>query len=201
MTNNFADYSSQAGGIEKLCEKHRFMIQSKIISDEDYNKIDSMPPALKIDEFKKIWNTEPKEDRYNLKLKSVFKYPFNMNENKNTNTNTDNNDNLEFKSAKDKRSTKKFPSENVLEEIITLRAKLDDVVKYSVYLTAERDTIVSQLDDAKNALSSYKTDKSGRLDSPGNNKKDRSKSSSGIEQLLMLFAVVIISYLVGLYVR
>ena len=176
------------------------MIQSKSILDEDYDNIERMQPAQRSDEFKKIWNTEPKEDRFNLKFKAVFTYPYPYaNENKNTIT-TDNNDKLEFKSTKERRNTKKVPSENVLEEIISLRSKLDEVVKYSVYLTAERDTIVSQLDDAKRELSSYKVDKSGRLEAPAN-KKDRSKGSSGIEQLSILLGVLVIFYLVGLYVK
>lgn len=185
----------QEGGVENL-EKHRFMIQSKVISDDDYYNMERMTVAQKSDEYQKIWNSEPKDDRFSIKFKAVFNYSETNDIKKSPNTN-----NYETnQTPKEKRNTKNVPSENVLEEIVNLRSKLDEVVVYSVYLTAERDTIVSQLEDAKRELSTYKNDK-GKNGIASGKKGDGEKKSTGIEQLAMLLIVAVISYLAGLYIR
>jgi hypothetical protein len=191
---------AQTGGIENL-EKHRFMIQAKVISDDDYNNMERMTASQKSDEYQKIWNSEPKDDRFSIKFKAVFNYS-NTNDIKSS-PNTNNYDaNNDAKSNKEKRNVKSPPSENVLEEIVNLRSKLDEVVVYSVYLTAERDTIVSQLEDAKRELSTYKNDKSKSSIGIASGKRgDGEKKSTGIEQLAMLLIVAVISYLAGLYIR
>jgi len=198
-SNRFLE-QAQAGGAESL-EKHRFMIQSKVISDDDYDNMERMTTAQKSDEYQKIWNSEPKDDRFNIKFKAVFNYP-DINDMKSSiNTNNFDDNNTDIKTTKDKRNLKNVPSENVLEEIVNLRTKLDEVVVYSVYLTAERDTIVSQLEDAKRELSNYKTDKQGKGVGVASKRGENEKKSSGLEQLVILFIVAVISYLAGLYIR
>lgn len=196
-SNRFLE-QAQSGGVENL-EKHRFMIQSKVITDEDFDSMERMTTAQKSDEYQKIWNSEPKDDRFNVKFKAVFNYP-DINDTKSNINNNNYEDNSEFKSTKEKRNLKNLPSENVLEEIVNLRSKLDEVVVYSVYLTAERDTIVSQLEDAKRELSTYKTEK-GKSGGALASKRGDEKKSSGFEQLIMLVVVAVISYLAGLYIR
>lgn len=84
-------------------------------------------------------------------------------------------------------------SDAIFSELQTLRKKYDAVVEYTVQLTAERDTIVSQLEDAKR---SKKTPLSPR-------KGDRIVEKKVVQgfSLLSLIVVALLSFVAGKYVK
>lgn len=60
---------------EKL-DKHRFLVQSKIIDEDTFQTISNLSHNLRADEYSKIWDSgNGKDDRKNQKLKVEFRYP------------------------------------------------------------------------------------------------------------------------------
>ena len=59
---------------EEKVDKHRFLVQSKIIEDSEYNRFIALPANQRADEISKLWDGS-KDDRRNVKLKVNFSYP------------------------------------------------------------------------------------------------------------------------------
>lgn len=70
--NRFLDQA--AVNAEEKLDKHRFLVQSKVVDDNEYSRVMALPVAQRGDEFSKLWETN-KDDRRNVKLKVDFKYP------------------------------------------------------------------------------------------------------------------------------
>lgn len=101
--------------------------------------------------------------------------------------------NVSDSSRSDIASAGNSSSEAIFSELQTLRKKYDAVVEYTVQLTAERDTIVSQLEDAKR---SKKTPLSPRK---GERVMDK-KVVQGFS-LLSLLVVALLSFVAGKYLK
>eukprot|EP01040_Poterioochromonas_malhamensis_P019578 gene19578-23161_t len=66
--NRFLDQiAANENNTDKL-EKHRFLVQSKVIDEDQYDRIRILPSAEKTDELSKLWDG-PKDDKKNIKLK------------------------------------------------------------------------------------------------------------------------------------
>ena len=72
-SNKFLDQAANNESVK--LEKHRFLVQSKAISEEEYALIQGLTPVQRSNEYTKIWNTGAKDDRSNIKLKVDFAYP------------------------------------------------------------------------------------------------------------------------------
>lgn len=163
---------------EKL-DKHRFLVQSRALTDDEFIHIKNSNPTQRTEEFTKIWEISQKDEKKNIKLKVEFQYPSadklssgSMSqqqvipevlpvETKGGSTNiSENVENVRSKYAKISSS---IPDNNpgnigggadsVRNEFEGLRKKYDAVVDYTVHLTAERDTIIAQLEECQRELS------------------------------------------------
>lgn len=181
ISSRFLDQiAANENNTDKL-EKHRFLVQSKVIDEDQYDRIRILPSAEKTDELSKLWDG-PKDDKKNIKLKVDFKYPDNLINSPITKPMTTIPENIESirnkinpKSSSDNNSNSNnnIPSnsspEVIFSELQNLRKKYDAVVEYTVHLTAERDSIVNQLDLVQRELNKEKSKKkegsgSGKLD-------------------------------------
>jgi hypothetical protein len=84
-------------------------------------------------------------------------------------------------------------------ELQNLRKKYDSVVEYTVHLTAERDSIVGQLESAQKELTNR--DKRKKIDGVAAVRKD--KETDAVIQGFSLFAVLataLICFLLGKYI-
>lgn len=223
-------------------DKHRFLVQSKVISDADYELINSLQLMQRGNEYQRIWNTGSKDDRTNIKLRVEFIYPKDHNvaavknghdairSNGNNNSNNNNYNNSTLKAADETsvsssifdehvNNSNNIPSDstntdNVYNDLQTLRKKFDAVVEYTVHLTADRDNVVAQLEKVKQELASRKNDSKQQQSrdnaSSSSNKKntngintatsstsDKTKSTSNQFSLFFLFVATLIAFYFG----
>mmetsp|Transcript_11985 Transcript_11985/g.12913 ORF Transcript_11985/g.12913 Transcript_11985/m.12913 type:complete len:291 (+) Transcript_11985:130-1002(+) len=208
--NRFLDQiAANENNTDKL-EKHRFLVQSKVIDEDQYDRIRILPSAEKTDELSKLWDG-PKDDKKNIKLKVDFKYPDNLINSPITKPMTTIPENIESirnkinpKSSSDNNSNSNnnIPSnsspEVIFSELQNLRKKYDAVVEYTVHLTAERDSIVNQLDLVQRELNK---EKSKKKEGSGSGKLDKNEKRV-VEKGFSLFVVIltaIICFILGKY--
>jgi hypothetical protein len=178
------------GEVEAL-DKHRFLVQSRMIEEQDYDRIYSMPSAQRSDEFAKLWDG-PKDDRKSVKLKVEFAYGADTFREgdvrrgggvKAVPAKTSVSENVEsvrgrlsaVESVSESVSGVSSTPEAIFAELQSLRKKYDAVVEYTVHLTGERDAIVSQLDSAQRELTKEKGKKRDTNSSNGKGDKNADK--------------------------
>jgi hypothetical protein len=169
-------------------EKHRFLVQSKVVDDDDFQRIKVLPSAEKTDELSKLWDG-PKDDKRNIKLKVEFKYPENLsNSPHRPATNASENSEAIRNKLKSEPIPISSSPEVIFSELQNLRKKYDAVVDYTVHLTAERDSIVNQLDAVQRELNKERSKKgkenSGSSKSEKNEKRVVERVSSNLASLL-----------------
>ncbi len=170
-----------ASNTEEKLDKHRFLVQSKVIEDSEFSRIATLSAQLRSEEvrninthifffvydtffaqFTKIWEG-PKDDRKNIKLKVEFRYPEVRAPAPVRGPSAAPSDSAEGVRTRLSRSENQSarvddtvaPSGSpdlVLSELQNLRKKYDAVVEYTVHLTAERDAIVAQLETSQREL-------------------------------------------------
>ncbi len=139
-------------------------MQSKVISDAEFHRIKNTNPSQKIDELSKLWEGPSKDDKRNVKLKVEFIYPDNLTAasrgpSVSTSVPSSVAENIENVRKRLARNTAEADSvtasgnpDMVLMALQNLIKKYDAVVEYTVHLTAERDSIVGQLEAAQKEL-------------------------------------------------
>jgi hypothetical protein len=202
-------------------EKHRFLVQSKVISDQLYNKILNLPPNGRADEYQKVWETTSKNDKKNQKLKVEFKLvdvasDDSANVNKPAPSIAEN-----VEMVRNRISNMENSSEHkhvhpdltgnpdaIIAELQSLRKKYDAVVEYTVHLTAERDYHFSQLEEVRREYAREKSrNKSGGEGGSDMKKRSAEKSPGGqssaeVQQgftLLTMIIVAVLSFLIARY--
>lgn len=213
---------------EEKLDKHRFLVQSRVIEDSDYNRIISLPTSQRSDEFSKLWDG-PKDDRKSVKLKVEFTYPdspgpFSDPGSASTarrapSTVSENVENVRSRlSAGAGENTTTTPGRTaasdegiahsgsanpdaIFGELQGLRKKYDAVVEYTVHLTAERDAIVSQLEAAQRELTKEKNRKKGDTGAAvaGSGKSDKAADKKVVEKGFSLFVVLIAALICFLF--
>lgn len=186
-----ADYAADKA--EKV-DKHRFLVQAKCISDEQYTRLNALKPSERGDEYNKLWEDSPKNDR-KLKLKVEFSYPPASRSPSSGALKTES-DVAKQLARSDAPLSTGSSYEAVLGELQTLRKKYDAVVEYTVHLTAERDTLVGQLEE-------YKKDAAGNKKITASPKKG-DRGTNRIQQGFSLLSIAVIAavfFLLGRYVK
>lgn len=192
------------GRTEKL-DKHRFLVQTRHLADEDFERISACAPSEKHDELAKIWNsgtTSTKDDKRNHKLYVRYDYP-SAHEMAST---TDAAETGGVDSAKTRTSStaasgeKEAVGEQSAEEVSELEAlksKYDAIVEYTVHLTAERDMIVTQLELMKKEYNSeLKQSKKAEKKTAEVEKEPETKMAKGYSFMVVLL-VALISFALG----
>lgn len=166
-------------------EKHRFLVQSKIIENAEFARLSELHPQQRAEEFTKIWDG-PKDDRKNIKLKVDFKFPEATASTASSapapstivlgGVASESNDlrarlsaeaNASAPASRTTReettgSSSPFVTHSpdiLFTELQSLRKKYDAVVEYTVHLTAERDAVVQQLETSQRELLKEKSKK------------------------------------------
>lgn len=193
-------------------KSHRFLVQSKIISDAEFQRIKSTNPSQKIDELSKLWEGPNKDDKRNIKLKVEFIYPDQVAAatrgpsvgNKFPASVSENVDNVRNRLARNTAEADSVTASGnpalISMELQNLRKKYDAVVEYTVHLTAERDSIVSQLEAAQKELTNRDKQRK-KVDGTITAKKDN--NAEQVVQGFSLFAVLataLICFLLGKYI-
>jgi hypothetical protein len=134
-------------------------------------------------QFTKAWSSGNNEDRKNVRLKVNFQYDDKPNIRKNENILSDNAEILKNKLSRIEASIPTSPTNDaikndaILSELLALRKKYDSVVEYTVHLTSERDTIISQMEELQKELNRERQKKKGdnvkgaTIQDAGTNKK------------------------------
>lgn len=217
--NRFLDMSEEERA--EALDKHRFLVQSKTITEQLYNKILNLPSNGRSDEFQKLWETSSKSDKKNQKLRVEFILNDFVSEEGSapTKSSTTVGENVEI--LRNKISSMEKPSENksshnsfvdssspdaILSELQSLRKKYDAVVEYTVHLTAERDYHFTQLEEVRREFAKEKSRR--KPSSEGTVKQQRSaekvtgSDKTEIQQgftLLTLIIVAVLSFVVARY--
>ena len=90
-------------------------------------------------------------------------------------------------------------------ELQSLRKKYDDVIAYTVHLTAERDTLITQNEETRRELA--REAQRRRKEDPGSRGDKTEKLADNkkvVQQGFTLFSVVLcafIAFLMGIYIR
>lgn len=143
-------------------DKHRFLVQSKVIEDSTYERLLALDPSARAEELTKIWDG-PKDDRKNIKLKVEFKYSTHTSSHTTSARSHSSETELRSGLARNDEPAGNATPELVVSELQAMRKKYDAVVEYTVHLTAERDAIVAQLDNLQRELSKEKAKKKGEV--------------------------------------
>jgi len=185
--------------IEKL-DKHRFLVQSTVLNDDDFDRISLLPVADRTDEYTRVWDSSSKDEKKNFKLKVEFQYNDDRNNEVNpspqTNKINENAENLRSKLLRSNNNTTIDSNDNVSalkNEYEALKKKYDAIVEYTVHLTAERDTIVAQLEETQRDLSRELTKKrtTNNVDNLNKNIVKSDKTEKKIENKGFSFFVVV----------
>jgi len=199
---------------EEKLDKHRFLVQSRVIEDADYNRILDLPSSQRGDELSKLWDG-PKNDNRSVKLKVEFVLPDRTPKADSASrrpaaTVSENVENVRSKLSINE------PSENyssvitanpdsIFSELQALRKKYDAVVEYTVHLTAERDAIVAQLESAQRELNREKTKKKTDGSPAAATGKDKGSDKKGTEKagfsLSVILIIALICFFLGKYLR
>jgi hypothetical protein len=209
--NQLLDLAASGAPKSDEDKSHRFLVQSKVISEAEFSRIKSTNPSQKIDELSKLWDGPNKDDKRNVKLKVEFIYPDQIPvaarapsvASRIPSSVSEGVDNVRSRLARntveaDSVTTSGNP-DLILMELQNLRKKYDSVVEYTVHLTAERDSIVGQLESAQKELTNR--DKRKKIDGVAAVRKD--KETDAVIQGFSLFAVLataLICFLLGKYI-
>eukprot|EP01039_Chlorochromonas_danica_P008733 gene8732-9623_t len=184
---------------EEKTDKHRFLVQSKVIEDSVYERLSKLDPAARADELTKIWEGS-KDDRKNIKLKVEFRH--NGQATSSSSTRPTGDEDLRSSLArsnhtKDKGTTNATP-EVVMTELQNMRKKYDAVVEYTVHLTAERDAIVAQLENLQREYKKEQVKIKGGAQKQASAGELDKKVDRGFSLVVVLLAAVL-SFLFGKY--
>lgn len=203
-------------------DKHRFLVQSRAITDQLYNKILNLPPNGRADEFQKLWDTASKTEKKNHKLKVEFNLVDVVTEDSGAVSSTPTiAENVEMvrnriSSMESEKHTHQPIDLNgspdaIISELQSLRKKYDAVVEYTVHLTAERDYHFSQLEEVRREYAREKSRRktngdSGSSSNGGNMKQRGAEKGSGdqsgqVQQGFSLLTMIIVSVLVFVLAR
>jgi hypothetical protein len=136
-----------------------------------------------------LWDNN-KDDKKNIRLKVEFKYQKNVKNPvpaKSSATISENaekfRERLVREATEDNAPTPSSP-EVMLTELQNLRKKYDAVVEYTVHLTAERDSIVTQLEDLQRELNK---ERSKRKDGAGGGTRSDKIEKKVVEKVSILY--------------
>lgn len=201
---------------ETVLSKHRFLVQTRIISDTLYDKIVKIPQNERTEEYQKIWETKSKDEKRNQKLKVEFIYPDdNMNADGAENmagmgSVSEGVENIRSRMAQvDTAATPARPIEDIpgspdgiYAELQNLRKKYDAVVEYTVHLTAERDYHFTQLEELRREYSREKARKRATGETPKKESKNVEKVvvQQGFSFLIVVI-VAVLSFIIARYTK
>lgn len=187
---------------EEKLDKHRFLVQSTIISDDVFDKIASLSHQGRHEEYQRIWDSATKEEKKNQKLRVEFLHPqdnADLDANEAPASIPQNVENIRNKigkvdtSAVSKTSLEDMPGtpDSIFAELQSLRKKYDAVVEYTVHLTAERDYHFSQLEELKREFAREKSRKAA-TDTP-NKKMDKNTEKRVVQEGYSLFTMILVA--------
>eukprot|EP01031_Cornospumella_fuschlensis_P027455 gene27455-33158_t len=180
---------------EEKTDKHRFLVQSKVIDEDLYARLLSLDATARSDELNKVWDG-PRDDRRSVKLKVEFRYSEHLSApSPRSPVNSTGSDTL--RSTLSREDNLANTPEVMLAELQNMRKKYDAVVEYTVHLTAERDAIVAQLENLQRELNKEKGKK--KLEgSLGREKSEKKVVEKGFS-LFVVLLVAFVAFLVAKY--
>lgn len=138
----------------------------------------------------------PKDDKKNIKLKVDFL----LDERKFSSHETiDGSDALRSKLSKG--DAVDSNNESVISELLALRKKYDAVVEYTVHLTAERDTVVSQLDECQKELNREKQKKKNEKGSSSYPRAEKVTDGNNFQQVIYSITLPLNKYFLILIIN
>lgn len=222
--NRFIE-AHESGNEERL-DKHRFLVQSKAISEGDFTRISAMSSTNRADEYTKFWGSGKTEDAQSHKLKVEFIYADISRSNSSSSSRTG--VNIGTRSGRvsssmggdaaasdpttggmggmssDMKGYEGDPDQ-AFAELQSLRKKYDDVIAYTVHLTAERDSLITQIEEARRELTREAQKKKKEDNGSRGDKTEKSADNKKVtQQGFTLFSVVFfafLAFLMGMYIR
>jgi hypothetical protein len=204
-------------------DKHRFLVQSKAITDQLYNKILNLPPNGRADEFQKVWENSTKNEKKNQKLKVEFNLIDVASEDSGAlpptpaiaeNVEKVRNQISSMENSSDSKHAHSIDlngnPDAIISELQSLRKKYDAVVEYTVHLTAERDYHFSQLEEVRREYAREKSRrKAGDVGGGGSMKQRSAEKAPGggadakaeVQQGFTLLTLIIVAVLAFLMAR
>lgn len=199
-SNKFLDQIAKGEATENI-EKHRFLVQSKVIDESEFYRIRELPQAKKQEELSKLWE-KTAEDKKSSKLKVEFNYSKQVSPSKTPQSSAQHIANVtERLNPTRPETTNGAESKLLSQELQNMRKKYDDVVEYTVHLTSERDNLLQQLEVAQKELNK---EKAKRKDGSGQSTKlgekiDKKQLDKGFS-LFVVLITALICFLVGKYI-
>ncbi len=204
-----------------LLSKHRFLVQTKTISDETFSRISAVPINERGDEYQEIWESAGKDELKNHKLRVEFNIsdrspeipssipmtPNDSSKSRSINVDTSTTARTVHSAEGERDRVGEVPGspESIYAELQSLRKKYDAVVEYTVHLTAERDYHFTQLEELKREIAKEKSKKKllPSATTPTNVEGKKEKGDKVVVQqgfsFLVVLIVAIISFLLARY--
>lgn len=206
------------GQTEKL-DKHRFLVLTKEMEDDDFERISACTPAQRQDEFTKLWAAgaaPTKDDKRSMKMHVSYTYPRPEEESeegkgrkikespkKESKSSGSNNSHSSPEPYKDSAGTGS-------SDLEALKSKYDAIVEYTVHLTAERDMIVTQLEVMKkeynNELKQGKNKDKKNMESGAGSGGEKATGKDAEMKVvqgyswMVILIVAVVSFLLGRFV-
>lgn len=195
---------------EEKLDKHRFLMQCKVIDDASFDRIDKLPQASRGEEFSKFWDSSAKDDRRNQRLRVEFVYPtmaprdqstFGRNVSITETVEGVRNRiaNLDTLEARTVEGAPTQGSDGIFAELQGMRKKYDTLVEYTVHLTAERDYHFTQLEDLKKEFAREKARKTTTSSESPMKKAEKSTDKKSVQaqgfSVYVLILAVLIAFL------
>ena len=211
-------------GSEERLDKHRFLVQSKAISESDFTRISAMSSTNRADEYNRLWGSKRAEDAQSHKLKVEFIYADISRSDPSSSSRTGVNigtrsgrvgSSIGDAAASDPTSGSvgglsdmkgyEGDPDQLFLEVQSLRKKYDDVIAYTVHVTAERDSLITQLEEARRELAREAQKRKKEDTGPRGDKTEKAADNKkAVQQGFTLFSVVFfafIAFLIGMYIR
>lgn len=176
-------------------DKHRFLVQSKALTEAEFSKITSMSIALRNDEYTKLWSSAEDVGSDKLKVEFIFPADGASSISPSTGAKTASEQVNEMrKTMSSRQSAIQSPQStahssdhtgNIDKDLQILRKKYDDVIAYTVNLTAERDAATYKLEELKSELA--RDNARRKVDDPKHTKLDKGADGKRVVQQVNMF--------------
>jgi len=166
----------------------------KAISEQQFKHISSLQSNEKNSEFVNIWNDGRSDEKKSIKLKVDFEYPAPT---ASDNQSVPNRNSPEAVQVQGENPI--FESFDVQKDLANLKKKYHDLVDYTAHLTADRDSLVAHLNEAKeqNKLLTKEKNRNNR-NNPGAKIEKKAGGGGGFD-LIFVIIIAFLAFIAGRY--
>ena len=146
-------------------------------------------------EFVNIWNDGRSDEKKSIKLKVDFEYPAPVAPLSKTVEYSKNSP----EAAEVQGENQTFETFDVQKDLANLKKKYHDLVDYTAHLTADRDTLVAHLNEAKEQNKNLSKEKARNNRNSSGVKSEKKPAGGGRFDLIFVILIAFLAFIAGRY--